>query len=129
MFQRLYVLALSNEIDLELTLKHELCSYPPALFERPSVLLKADKPQLATAIIDHAMTAVMDNAYTDVDEQHTYVLDGGSLIHRLPWSSGTTYADIAKSYVTLVAAKYGRATVVFDGYCSGPSIKDMTHNR
>ena len=56
-----------------------------------------------------------------------YVLDGGSLLHHLPWRKGDSYNAVAESYADFTVRYYGRATVVFDGYGEGPSIKDNTH--
>ena len=58
-----------------------------------------------------------------------YVLDGGSLLHRLPWTNGESYNTIASSYADFTVRHYGLATVVFDGYGECPSIKDNTHQR
>ena len=55
-----------------------------------------------------------------------FVLDGGALLQRIPWSRGSLYKDIFKSYSEYVTRKYGEAVIVFDGY-EGPSTKDMTH--
>ena len=52
-----------------------------------------------------------------------------ALLHRVPWSRGITYDAICSFYVQYVANKYGKATVVFDGYQNGPSRKDGTHQR
>lgn len=58
------------------------------------------------------------------------VLDGGDLLHRLSWGRGITYNQVVESYVDYVVRNYGtRASVVFDGYVSGPSTKDATHLR
>jgi len=57
------------------------------------------------------------------------VLDGGALLHRIPWGRGETYDLICGRYVKYVTDKYGCATLVFDGYESGPSTKDMTHGK
>ena len=76
-----------------------------------------------------------------------YVLDGGSLLHRLKWTEGSTYSSIADAYATFTVASYGstyssiadayasftvasygKATVIFDGY-GEPSTKDITHTR
>ena len=62
--------------------------------------------------------------YTD-----SYVLDGGFLLHHVPWIKGSTYGKIADSYVDYTRRNYGTATVVFDGYQDGPSTKDSTHQR
>ena len=57
------------------------------------------------------------------------MLDGGSLLYKLKWKQGDTYGNIATAYADFTTKHYGAATVVFDGYCSGPSIKDNTHQR
>ena len=64
-----------------------------------------------------------------IPETDCYVLDGGSLLHRLPWKKGDSYGAIAESYADFTLRHYGQATVVFDGYGEGPSIKDNTHQR
>ena len=55
----------------------------------------------------------------------------GELLHlwSVPWSRGITYDAICSLYFQFVANKYGKATVVFDGYQNGPSTKDGTHQR
>ncbi|KAJ8377229.1 hypothetical protein AAFF_G00264570 [Aldrovandia affinis] len=57
-----------------------------------------------------------------------YVLDGGALVQRIPWTRGSTYMGICKRYSEYVTRNYGEAVVVFDGY-QGTSTKDMTHRR
>lgn len=44
----------SGDLSLEEILTYELSPYPPALFETRNILRKADEPQLAPAIRDHA---------------------------------------------------------------------------
>ena len=56
-----------------------------------------------------------------------YVLDGGALLQRVPWSKGETFEAVCERYVEYVSRRYGKATIVFDGYESGPGIKDETH--
>ena len=58
-----------------------------------------------------------------------YVLEGGSLIHRLQWRRGSTYGAIADAYTAYSLRNYGKATIVFDGYQDLPSTKDCTHAR
>ena len=57
-----------------------------------------------------------------------YVVDGGALVHRVPWTHQATFADILEAYSSYVVKKYGNAVIVFDGY-RGASTKDMTHRR
>ena len=63
-----------------------------------------------------------------VPKTEHYVLDGGSLLHRLKWTEGSTYSSIADAYTSFTVASYGKATVIFDGY-GEPSTKDITHTR
>ena len=129
LFQRLIMSSSSSEIDLAEVMQYELCSFPPALFQSPTVLLKADKPKLSRALIAH-VTANNSQPFATAGEGDTsYVLDGGSLLHRLRWHNDSTFRDIARCYASFVTANYGQATVVFDGYTSEYTIKDMTHNR
>ena len=57
------------------------------------------------------------------------MLDGGALLQRVPWSKGETFEAVCERYVEYVSRRYGKATIVFDGYESGPGIKDVTHRR
>ena len=53
-----------------------------------------------------------------------YVLDGGSLLHRLTWHKEETFQDICQKYVDYVISKYGtEAITVFDGYPIGLLLK------
>ena len=91
------------------------------------ILRKPDKPALLEAIRNHVAT-VEDAVLHIAPKTEHYVLDGGSLLHRLKWAEGSTYSSIADSYVSFATELYCRATVVFDGY-GGPSKKDNTHQR
>ena len=55
-----------------------------------------------------------------------YVLDGGSLLQRLPWKRGSKFSSINDSHVSYVIKK---AVVVFDGYEHGPAPKDVAHHK
>lgn len=66
----------------------------------------------------------MWNQVTDVSRPPKdvyYVLDGGTLLHRIPWHCGETNDVICGRYVKYVTDEYGSATVVFDGYVSFPT--------
>ena len=58
-----------------------------------------------------------------------YILDGGTLLHRVPWSRGDTYGDICQQYVRYISKHYGTPFVVFDGYLGGPSTKDVVNQK
>ena len=106
--------------------KYELCSYPPALFQTTDILLEADKPALAEAIWKQLPLAVRN---TVLPQNVLYVLDDGALLHRIPWNSGETYEGISSHYIRYVGDRYGNTVVVFDGYMSAPSTKDVAHSR
>ena len=126
LFQRFLVIAKTGELSLEEVMSYELSPFPPSLFETTHIFRKADKPQLVQAIIEHAGDAILDT----VPSTELHVLDGGSLLHRLPWKSGDSYGTIVKSYADFNVQQYGSSTtIVFDGYDVGPSIKDNTHLR
>ena len=129
LFQRFLVVSRSGDLSLEEVLTYELSPYPPALFEARNILRKADKPQLAKAIRDHAADLSSEAVMNSIPKTDCYVLDGGSLLHRLPWKKGDSYNAIAESYAEFTVRCYGQVTVVFDGYGEGPSIKDSTHQR
>ena len=70
----------------------------------------------------------IEEKVTDTSKKQ-YVLDGGSLLHRVIWRKGSTYEQICTSFAKYVKQEYGSAVVVFDGYEKGPSTKDNTHRR
>ena len=123
LFQR-FVTAGHNSGDLADVLKYELCVYPPALFETSGTMLQSNKASLADAI-----WVSVQPCSAQVPQDVSYVLDGGALIHKIPWPAGQTYESICGMYTDYVQKKYGQATVVFDGYTGGPSTKDSSHLR
>ena len=58
-------------------------------------------------------------------EDVQYGLDGGALLHRLPWPQGSKYDDVYQMYVNHV--KQRTAVLVFDEYTNDPSTKDALH--
>jgi hypothetical protein len=58
-----------------------------------------------------------------------HVLDGGALLHRVPWFKGDSYSVIFERYYKYINGNFKSAIVVFDGYDSGPSTKDIAHTR
>ena len=122
-FQRLVTVGDRWE-NLPSLFKYELCTHPPALFESSSLPLQANKAVLAD-VLWKSMTVEQREPSGNVQ----YVLDGGALLHRLPWTRGSTYDSVCQMYVRYVTQKYGLATIVFDGYTDEPSTKDATQLR
>ena len=124
LFQRLISVSDDSLDDPEDLFRFELCSHPSALFDWSGLLREAQKSSLAKAI-----WAQGDCSANEGLENVQYVLDGGSLLHRIAWSFGSTFHQLCMEYANLVERHYGKCHVVFDGYESGPSIKDVTHQR
>ena len=91
--------------------------------ETPELLHEAQKSTLA----DTLWTTANPNA-ASIPDNVRYVLDGGALLHRIPWSQGASYESILETYSKYAATNYGKAVIVFDGYKEF-TTKDMTHKR
>ena len=124
LFQRLVAAARGMFEDPSVIFQYELCSYPSAIFES-SVLLRAAKK----ASLGEAMWNLGECGFDGTLGNVKYVLDGGSLLQRVPWPRGASFDAICKIYTDYVRKKYLDVTVVFDGYEEGPSTKDNTHIR
>ena len=120
LFQRL---ALAGHGHIDDAFDYELCVFPPALAESPDLLHEPQKANFADAI-----WANIPNKDVEIPKPAQYVIDFGALLHRIPWTRGETFDHILKSYTGYVHKRYGKAVVVFDGYCSA-STKDMAHRR
>ena len=95
------------------------------LFDACGLPRQSQKSTLAEAI--WSLGDCSGEEFTEQDNQCVY--DGGSLIHRKPWTQGSTFGEICTAYTTYLSKQKKDPIVVFDGYLSGPSIKDVTHIR
>ena len=125
LFQRCTTAASGLFEDPSEIFKYELCSVPSSLFESDGLPREAHKSTLAEALWNTADCSASEEEMDNVD----YVLDGGSLLHRIPWTRGDTFTSICKIYTNYVTRKYPTAYVVFDGYSDQPTTKDVTHIR
>ncbi|KAH3736112.1 hypothetical protein DPMN_042674 [Dreissena polymorpha] len=98
LFQRFLVVSKSGDLFLEDILSNELSPHPLALFEAKNILRKADKPQIIQSMRDQAVNVSSEAVINFIPEPDCYVLDGGSLLHRLPWKRGNTNNALAESY-------------------------------
>ena len=117
LFTRLSALAGRSE-NVENYFDYELTSNPISIF-KSTITRKPDKASLWSCIL-------MKEAGTT--SQSVKVIDGGSLLHQVDWSTCVTYADLISTYVVYVRDKYGNCIGVFDGY-NTPSVKDHGHMR
>ena len=109
--------------------RYELCSFPSSLFESPDFLRQPNKASLADELWKFLPASDYVPGDSPKPKDVQFVIDGGSLLQRLqwPWKRGSTFQTIIGAYVHFVTSP--RALVVFDGYASGPSTKDMAHLR
>ena len=119
LFQRFLVVSQSGHLNLSEVTEYELSPYPPSLFEAKDCLRKTDKAQLVEAIRNYVTPTSDDAVLETIPVTDHYVLDGGSLLHRLKWTEGSTYSSIADAYAKFTLDLYVHATVVFDGYSDG----------
>ena len=84
---------------------------PKALFETPDLLHNAKKSTLADSIWTSAK-----QKSASLPESAQFVLDGGALLHRIPWPRGSTFGAILNMYIDFVLKNYAEGIIVFDGY-------------
>ena len=87
---------------------------------------KPDKPSLRKALVTDEESNKFD--LTSDQNNYSYVMDGGALLHRVCWVKGSNFKKIAKSYVQYVRKHYGKCYIVFDGYESA-STKSVEQKR
>ena len=59
-----------------------------------------------------------------------HVLDGGSLLHKIPWNVRHTFVQIRQAYVTYIKKQCGNSpAIVFDEGYDAASTKDTAHVR
>ena len=93
LFQRLLTVVRQTSENLTDIFKYELCNRPPALFDPSGLPREANKPALADAIWSVGKGVDMPAAPPPTQEMK-YVLDGGSLLYRLPSPRGKTFDSI-----------------------------------
>lgn len=124
LFQRLTIASRNIVDDPAELFRFELSCRPPSLFDSSGLPRQAQKSILADTIWS------LGNCGVDkLPEVVLTVLDGGSLLQRMAWKIGESFASICEMYTTYVTKKYTRPIVVFDGYGNGMSTKDVTHVR
>ena len=123
LFQRLLTV-IERCDDVTSLFQYKLCTYPAALFESSSLPLQPNK-----AVLEDCLWKSMKEEQRNPSGDVQYVLDGGALLHRVPWPRGSIYESVSHLYVRYVTQKYGAVAIVFDGYNDDPTTKDATHLR
>ncbi|KAK7093119.1 hypothetical protein V1264_008767 [Littorina saxatilis] len=124
LFQRLVTTVKNTNGCLEDAFAFEMCSVPASLFDSGGLPRQGTKAALATYI--WTSTKQVNGVIPD---DVTYVIDGGLLLHLLPWCRGSTYNQLTQSYADFLIRHFGKGTLVFDGYSCGPTTKDAAHLR
>ena len=86
----------------------------------------ANKAALADAIGALGECHTTNNTLVNTE---IYVLDGGSLLQRLPWPRRARFNDLCQLYTDYVTKNYSNSVAVIDEYEIGASTKDNTHLR
>jgi len=108
-------------MDPQLLFQRLIIASSPEELESSLILRKPQKTVLAEAI----WSRLSEAARAEPSGAVKYVLDGGALVHRVVWPQETTFKEVCEMYSSYVLRKYGRATIVFDGY-DVVSTKSMT---
>lgn len=107
LFNRLSLMRATDE-EWKDYLKYELSPLPPSLFDTGG-MHKTAKSTLYKIF-------QTSNNLKDFSKCH-FVIDGGFLLHRIPWPLNQTYEHIYKLYMDYIERHYSKnCTVVFDGY-------------
>ena len=115
LFQRL--IAVYSLEELSTAFQYELSSQPMSLFDKDGLMNEADKPKLKAAIKE-----LTNEVERETPLSMHFVLDGGSLLHKVQWSVGQTFEEICKNYWSYISKRYGHnKMVVFDGGYLQPS--------
>ena len=101
---------------------YELTADLASLFKE-GLMRKAYKSQLR-----HALTNSVEDVSIENNKTDCFVLDGGTLIHKVRWVKDDTYQQIALCYVEYIKERFGTCCVVFDVYGKA-STKDEEHQR
>ena len=78
-------------------LQHELSCYPLSLFETAELLHEAQKATFAYSILIN-----LKQKDPQALENPRYVLDGGALLYRIPWTRGSSFSTLLKMYADYV---------------------------
>lgn len=121
-FNRMIMITLSIG-SLEEALKFELTPLPLSLFDTKDFMIKSKKADLGKYLKELDLRSNREQVVSG-----TTVIDGGWLIHQIPFQSGEKFGEICLKYKALVGRLKGKnsAVIVFDG-CSRASPKDHEH--
>ena len=132
LFQRALSLASSPDVDSTLEdcmycLRYELSSLPLSLFDESGFMRSNTKADLAGHLVGYLEAETIGSA---IPSACIKVLDGGAILHKLPWNKNCTFRSLLDMYKAYVIKHFGQTrniNIVFDGY--GSSTKDHCHSK
>ena len=98
LFQRLS-LAAERQLSLVDSLSYELTILPTSIFDDHHFMRESKKFRLGNFLKDKV------GPLTDICPAGLTIIDGGWLLHQLPWEKNKCFLDIGAVYVTLVNSK------------------------
>ncbi|WAR07355.1 LOW QUALITY PROTEIN: hypothetical protein MAR_017313 [Mya arenaria] len=126
LFQRLTAIADWYYEDVSGLFKYELSSVLSSLFDNTGLPRLAQKSQLADAMLKLG-DCTIDLAENNIDKRKHFMVD--HCCTEFLGQKNMTFGSIFDLYLNYITQRFSEATVVFDGYLEGPSIKDTTHLR
>ena len=100
---------------------YELTPYPMSLF-KDGLIRKPVKPDLLRNVVRDLTSEALPQALQ-------YVVDGGYILPKVRWTAQSNTDDILRLYVSFLKKVGENVHVVFDGYESGPTVKDSERLR
>ena len=114
---------IKNKSEMKNYLKYELAKQPPSLFDK-GIMRKGNNSTLGNIL------KTKSPIHSELSDDACFVLDGGHLLHVVPWPADGTYSDVCLTYISYVEHHYGQnTTVVFDGYNNMHSTKSAEQRR
>ena len=110
---RCTALAARESEDVAPYFKYELSAIPTSLF-KDNFMRKSDKSNLSRELLKDLSTPI--EKLDDICRTCVPVIDGGWLLHHVRWKKNVTYQEVAEQYELYLRKKYGRCSLVFDGY-------------
>ena len=124
LFQRLLDVVERTPDDIEDAFSHELSNLPTTLFDTSVLPRLENKSIFAQYLWDST-----SQESARLPDNVCFVIDGGSLLHRLPWPQDSTFNQLVEMYTHHVVRTYVSPVIVFHGYSGYPSTKDIAHMR
>lgn len=127
LFQRLMLITGDMDEDgIRKVFKYELSQKPSALFDEFGFIREGNSSSLYDTLWKNVGCNTKNST---VFEGRHIVLNGHSLINKIPWQKNETFDAIFQKYIKHVA-QYDHPTIVLESsYDSSPSVKDEIHLR